>query len=410
MTEITVEITSMGRRGEGVARLDGGGSVFVPYVLPGEQAVVAVEGERARVVTLTRESAERVEPFCKHFGRCGGCSLQHWSQDSYRAWKVGLVETAFRNRDMDVALEPMIDAHGAGRRRVVLHVRYEGGKARAGFMEARSHRLLDLDLCPILVPELQRAPDVARKLGQVFARVTKSLDIQITASEQGLDCHIKGARQISLDQRMDVAEIAEALDLARVTFNRELLIERRMAVITMGTAMVGLPEGSFLQATRAGEQALAGLVEEMTVGATSVADLFCGIGPFALRLAARAKVHAVDGEGRAVEALMAATRRAQGLKKITSETRDLFKRPLLAQELDGFEAVVFDPPRAGAEVQARMLASSKVPVVVAVSCDPATLARDSSLLIAGGYKLQRVVPVDQFKWSAHVETVAQFTR
>jgi len=409
MTEITVNIKAIGRRGEGIVRI-GEDTVFVPHVLPGEEALIAVEGERGNVVRLLRESAERTAPFCPHFGRCGGCQLQHWQEEPYRAWKRGLVETAFRNRDIEATIDPLVDAHGRGRRRVVLHVRYEGGRARAGFMEARSHRLLDLDLCPILEPALQRAPDIARELGQVFIRATKTLDVQITASEQGLDCHIKGPRSFTLDQRMDLAEIAARLELARVTFNRELVVEHRTPVITMGRAIVPLPEASFLQATQEGEQVLASLALEMLGEAARIADLFCGVGPFALRLAERAAVHAVDGDGRAVAAMMAAARHVPGLKPLTSETRDLFKRPLIAQELSQFDAVLFDPPRAGAEMQAGMLAQSRVPVVVAISCDPATLARDAAILINGGYRLRRVVPVDQFKWSAHVETVASFER
>ncbi|WP_137391293.1 class I SAM-dependent RNA methyltransferase [Rhodoligotrophos defluvii] len=402
-------IDAMGRRGEGIARGEEG-RVFVPFTLPGETVLIEREGDRGFLAALVEQSADRVDPFCRHFGRCGGCALQHWRYEAYAAWKCALVTTALRHQGIAAEVGPLIDAGGEGRRRIALHVRYHKGQAQAGFMEPRSHRLLDLDACPIVVPALAGAAELARAIGQVFQGATRSLDVQITATDGGLDCHVKGLRGLSLDQRMDVARIAEAFDLARLTFGRELIAERRPPLVSMGAAQVKLPPGGFLQATAAGEAALSALVEELTAGMRRVADLFCGVGPFALRLAARARIHAVDADAAAVAALTAAARATSGLKPISAEMRDLFKRPLLADELAHFDAVVFDPPRAGAEAQARALATSSVPRVIAVSCDPATFARDAAVLAGGGYRVSRVVPVDQFKWSAHVETVACFDR
>ncbi|WP_342642573.1 class I SAM-dependent RNA methyltransferase [Rhodoligotrophos ferricapiens] len=405
----TVEIKSMGRRGEGIASGDGG-PLFVPFTLPGESVLIEREGERGRLVSIIEPSLERIEPFCTHHGRCGGCAVQHWSYEAYSRWKRGLVEQALRNRKIAAEVEPLVDAGGDGRRRVMLHIRYHKGRAQAGFMEPRSHRLIDLDQCPILVPALADAAEIGRAIGQVFAGVARTLDVQLTATDRGLDCHVRGLKDLSLDHRMDLAQLAERFDLARITFGRELVAERRAPVIAMGPALVKIPPGGFLQATAQGEAIISNCVAEMVGDAAAIGDLFCGVGPFTLRLATRAKVHAVDADGPGIESLTKAARQAQGLKQITTECRDLFKRPLLADELARFDALVFDPPRAGAEAQARLLAAASVPTIVAVSCDPATFARDAAILIEGGYVLTRVVPVDQFKWSGHVETIASFER
>lgn len=404
--DTTLKITAMGHRGEGVAE----GPVYVPFALPGESVRAAIEGKRGRLLEVLEPSPDRIDPPCPHFGRCGGCAVQHWRHGAYRDWKRGLVETALRHRHIEAPVADLIDAHGAGRRRVTLHVLFARERVLAGFMEGRSHRLIDLDRCPILTRELAAAPMIARELGAAVRGHAKSFDILITASETGLDCDLRGRIPDHLDIQMDLSEAAERLDLARVTINGDLGIERRMPMLTAGTARIPLPPGAFLQATAEGEETLARLVTEAAGESARVADLFCGVGPFSLRLAEQASVLAVDDNEPALKALNRAAHATPGLKPVTTEIRDLARRPLTPRELDRYDAVLFDPPRAGAEPQARELAQSKVPTIVAISCDPASLARDLAILTEGGYRIEALTPVDQFKYAAHVETVAVLRR
>ena len=397
-------ITHLGRHGDGVASLESG-PVYIPFSLPGETVTIRRDGNE-----ITNPSVDRIEPFCPHFTRCGGCMTQHLSQDKYVEWKRGTVETALRNREIAAPVANLVDAHGAGRRRTTLHVRSKSGALDAGFMRAGSHDLIEIDACPILAPPLKQAPELARALGGAIPDLSGSLDIQITATNSGLDCDIRGIKELSLDARMNLGELAEHHDLARVSVGGEAVAERRRPILKFGIADITPPPGGFLQATVAGEETLAGLVLEKVGTAKRAADLFSGIGTFALRLAEQTAVTAVDGWGPAVEALTHAARHTPGLKPVTVEKRDLSGHPLLSNELNGFDTVVFDPPRAGAKEQTYELATSEVKTIVAVSCNPATFARDAEILINGGYKLVDVTPVDQFKWTAHVELVGHFQR
>lgn len=399
MTEQKLTITSMGRRGEGFAA-----GIYVPYALPGETIMAEVAGERARIIRIEKPSPERIEPFCKYHGSCGGCQLQHWDAQPYRLWKRGLVESALRNLNANV--DELIDAHGAGRRRVSLHVRKKDGGVTAGFMMARSHDLLDIDRCPILVPALANATDIARALGEKLG----DCDVALTATDSGLDAAVRAERKIAEREAPKLAGLANALDLARLAVNGDVIATRRAPSLRMGRGNVMLPVASFLQATNEGEAQLAALVLAAAATSKSVADLFCGVGPFALRVAETARVAAFDNDKPAIAALALAARATSGLKPFEAAVRDLLKEPLVANELKPYDTVIFDPPRAGAEAQSRQLAKSKVKTVIAVSCDPITLARDSEILVEGGYALTKVTPVDQFKWTSHVETVAVFRR
>ncbi|MFO1120926.1 MAG: RNA methyltransferase [Hyphomicrobiales bacterium] len=405
MTEARLTITAMGRRAEGLASHDGQ-AVHVPLSLPGEDLRVALDGTRGSIREILLASPERIAPFCGYYGRCGGCQLQHWQEEPYRAWKRGLVDSALAARGIAAKVSVLIDAHGAGRRRVSIHARRRDGVATAGFMAARSHDLLDLDRCPVLVPALARAFDVARILA---ARLGDS-DVAVTATGSGLDVSVRAERKVVSAETPKLAGLARELDLARLSVNGEVVVMPRVPLVPMGKAMVPIPPVSFLQATAEGEEQLGRLVVEALGKARNVADLFSGCGPFTFRAAERARVRAFDSDRPAIAALVAAQRATTGLKPITAEARDLFRAPLVASELREFDAVVFDPPRAGAEAQAQQLAKSGVKTVVAVSCDPVTLARDAAILVGGGYRLDRVTAVDQFKWTAHVETVARFSR
>jgi 23S rRNA (uracil1939-C5)-methyltransferase len=407
-------IDHVGHRGDGVAFADGQ-SIFVPYTLGGEIVEVApVPGhhpDRRRLLQVERASPERITPFCQHFGTCGGCAIQHWESGHYQAWKRGLVVETLAQAKIFCDVHPLIDAHGLGRRRITLHARMGTHDVlKVGFSAANSHDIVPVDRCPILDPGLSGALDAAWAIAEPLKPTGKPLDIQFVATDSGLDVDVRGSGPLPSNMIATLSEVADRHRLARLTRHGELVLMRTPPTITIGTAQVTLPPGSFLQATAAGEEALAALVGEHCRRAKHIADLFCGVGPFALRLAAKSRISAFDNDAGAVTALQKAATSTSGLKPIKAETRDLFRRPLMPQELRDYDTVVFDPPRQGAQAQVRQLALSKIPVVVAVSCNVATFARDARILIDGGYGIESVTPVDQFRHTPHVELVARFKR
>jgi len=408
-SSFSIRVTELGRHGDGIA-VTPDGRIFVPGALAGEVIQVRPVGKTHELLEVLEPSQERRTPTCPHFSVCGGCSIQHLSDEAYREWKSSIVSKALEHKGLDTRVAPFLDAHGEGRRRVTLHVRFSKGRILVGFMQASSHRLFDLDRCPILVEGLENVTDIARRLSKPFTSKGKPFDIRITDSDSGLDCDFQSRLALDLDSRMDLAEVAEEYDLARITVMGDIVLERRKPVLTMGNTKVTLPPGGFLQATGNGEETLSRLVLEGCEGATSVADLFCGVGPFALRLAAQASVLAVDNDEAAVKALDQAWRHGHGLKPVKTEVRNLKRNPLHVSELNGLDAIVFDPPRAGAEYQAHEIATSNVSTVIAVSCDPASFARDAAILISGGYRLERVTPVDQFRYASHIEVVGLFRK
>ncbi len=411
--ETVLTIDHIGHRGDGVARTERG-PVYVPNTLAGETVRAAVAGERATLIEVMTPAPDRTQPFCQHFNVCGGCTSQHMEDSAYTAWKRGIVEIALRNRDIDVPVDPLIDAHGTGRRRATFHARFAAGSWIVGYSTQRSHQIIALDACPILTPEMAQAPDIVRTLALCLTEA-KRLDAQLTLTDSGIDVHITDASAPDMQGRQALAEAADHLNLARITVGDETITTRKPPRVRMGPGSVILAPGSFLQATAAGEQTLADLVHAHLIETTAakpgrrIADLFSGLGPFALRLCDDATLEAFDSDAAAIAALNRAVHEAK-LHTLKATARDLFVRPLHTSELDRFDGVVFDPPRAGADAQARMLAASKVPNVVSVSCDSASFARDAALLIAGGYQLQKVSPIDQFKWSAHIEIVGLFRK
>jgi 23S rRNA (uracil1939-C5)-methyltransferase len=406
-------IDHVGHRGDGVA-FAGGHTVFVPYTLSGETVEAgpaADHPDRRLLLRVETASPERIAPFCRYFGACGGCAIQHWQPDSYAAWKRRIVVDTLAHARIECPVDDLIDAHGAGRRRITAHARRGGdGELRVGFAAASSHAIVAIDDCPILDPGLRGALDAARALAEVLKPTTKPLDIQITATNSGLDVDVRGSGLLPAAVIATLSRVAAQHRLARLTRHGELVLMRTPPVVSIGTAEVTLPPGSFLQATAAGEEILAALVAKHCKGAKHIADLFCGVGPFALRLATRAGIAAFDSDAGAVTALRKAATSTSGLKPIKAEARDLFRRPLMPPELRDFDAVVFDPPRQGAQAQVQQLAASKIAVVVAVSCNAATFARDARILIDGGYKIEGVTPVDQFRHTPHVELVARFKK
>ncbi len=406
-------ISRLGHRGDGVADTPAG-PIYVPYALPGETVTVepvAGHPDRRHLVHVERPSHERAQPICKHFGQCGGCAMQHWSLAEYHLWKRSLVVEALSHAGLIAPVEPLIDAHGQGRRRAVLHARRGTHDVlEVGFTAPRAHHIVAIDSCPILAPGLSGAIEAAWAIAEQLKPTKKPLDIQATATDSGLDIDVRGSGNLRADRTTALARVAEAHKLVRITRHGELVAQRAQPLLKVGRADVPLPPGAFLQATAEGEATLARLVTDYVGSAKRVADLFSGIGTFALRLAERARVSAADSEASAIEALIRAARTASGLKPVEANVRDLFRRPYMAAELKAFDAVVFDPPRQGAEAQAHELVKSPVPTVIAVSCEANTFARDARILVDGGYKLSAVAPVDQFRYSFHVEIVAKFVR
>ncbi len=404
MTQLTIE--AMGARGEGVARIDGA-PVYVPYVLPGERIRADIRNGRGRLLEVIEASPERTEPPCGYFGTCGGCQLQHWSQQSYAQWKRQLVVDALSRRGIvDTEVLPLVNAHGSGRRRVTLTV----AAGKAGFSAHRSHRHVPVTSCQVLVPQLAQASRIATELAAAL-KPGKPLKVHLLASDGGLDCELIGVDDPDLDMRMRIAEIAEKFELARVTASGEMLIERARPVLDIDGAMVTPPPGGFAQVTAAGEQSLAAIVVDELAGHSIVADLFSGWGAFGLRLARASRVLAVDSDKAAIAALQAATRSETGLKPLVARAHDLMRDPLTGPELKGVTGAVFDPPRAGALAQAtELVAARDIHTIVGVSCDAGSFARDAGVLVDGGFRLERVIPVDQFRYSAHVEMAGVFSR
>ena len=388
----------MGARGEAVAETSDG-RVFVPYALPGEEVQVTRDGQRALLEAVREQSPDRVAPFCPHFTRCGGCQLQHWRDEPYRHWKRDLLVAALERAGIDAPVGDLVDAHGEGRRRVTLRATPQS----AGFTAWKSHELEPVEACPVLAPELAAAPEIARAASRALGA---NAEVLLTASATGIDL----ALTVKTKLKPDLAGLARQFDLARVALNGEVLILRRQPLVEIGPARLNLPVAPFLQPTLAGEEALASRVAAALEPSKRVADLFAGVGTFALRVAQSAQVFAVDSDKRAIAACDAALQATSGLKRIGSEVRDLHRDPLLAKELERFDGLVFDPPRAGAEAQVREIARTRIKRVVAVSCDPTSFARDAAILVAAGYTLKSVTPVDQFRHTAHLECVGVFRR
>ena len=393
-------IVRIGARGDGVTA-DGR---FVAFAAPGDR--VAADG------TVIPGPGHRAPP-CRHFPDCGGCALQHVADPAYAEWAVARIASALGAAGVAVAAwQPVHLSPPYTRRRASLRAIKRGGQLVLGFNADASHRIVDIRECHVLLPELFALVAPLRTLLAKALGDKQGAGVTLTASDTGIDLLLANVGARTLPEIERLAAFADAHDLARLSVENEAgvetISERRVPVMTFGGVAVALPPAAFLQATRDGEAALVAAVLEATAGEAPVADLFTGLGTFALPLARGAKVLAVDAAGPAVLALQAAARGA-GLPLLT-EHRDLFRRPLSASELDRFDAVVFDPPRAGAAAQVAELARSKVPRIVAVSCNPSTFARDAALLTGGGYRLESLWPVGQFRWSTHVELVASFRR
>jgi 23S rRNA (uracil1939-C5)-methyltransferase len=410
-TELDVFIESVGAQGDGIAA----GPIFVPLTLPGERVRARIQKDRGELEAVLTASPDRVSAPCPHFGACGGCALQHWAPEPYLAWKrEQIVHTLARERIETEVLAPFAAPPGS-RRRIALHARKIGRQVVLGYKARRSWSVVEIKACTIADPRLVRAlPDLANFAAPLFEHAKSAPTLHVTLTETGLDVDVTGVEGksggLSADRRRLVADAARDADFARATLAGEMLYQAHKPMVRFGPAQVALPPGGFLQAVAAAEAAMAEFACDAIRGASRVADLFCGSGAFTFRLAEIAGVTAIDSSEAAIAALKGAIASAPGQKPIEAQARDLYRRPFLAMEMKKIDAVVFDPPRAGAPEQAGELARSKVACAVAVSCNLATFARDARTLCDGGFKLTRVAPVDQFLWSPHIELVGIFER
>lgn len=402
-------ISRIGAQGDGVAD-DGNGPRYVPFTLAGERVRASFNGDRGRLEAVIVPSKDRIEPICRHFTKCGGCALQHMAFGAYAQWKRDQVVAAFRSRGIDARVGELVPPIGK-RRRAVLSARRTADGIILGFHEAQSHDLVDIVECPVLEPRIVAAfPGLKKLLLPLMSRRGEAR-VNVTMTAAGLDVAIDGIeRTLSPSVRSGVAADAASLGAARISVEGDPVYEALSPFLIFGGAEVALPPGVFIQAVGEAEQVIAGLVTAALGKVKTVADLFAGAGALTFPIAAKAKVFAVDNDKAAIAALSQGVKKATGIKPVTVLVRDLIREPLSALELNEHDAVVFDPPRAGAEAQSKMLARSKVKTVVAVSCSPATLARDARILIDGGYQLEAVTPIDQFQYSPHIEVVAVFRR
>ena len=416
MRELTID--AVGAQGDGLSRnAEGKGAAFVPLTLPGERVLANMEGARGEVAEILSASPDRVTPPCRHFGTCGGCALQHWAAEPYRAWKAEQIRLQLSMEGLETEILPTFAAPPASRRRVALHARKgpKGASALLGFKERRSWNLVPIQECPVTDPRLVAALPALARLAEPFLEHPKSAPtLHVTLTGTGLDIDVTGVERksggLSADARMRAAMAASEGDFARVTLAGETVYGARQPLVKLGPAVVALPAGAFLQAVPAAERAMVDFAVAEAQGASRLADLYCGVGTFTFRLAEIGAVHAAEMSAPAIEALKSAMGSTSGLKPINAEARDLIRRPVLSTELAKTDVVVIDPPRAGAAEQTVEIAKSKVAKVIGVSCNPGTFAKDARALVEAGFRLEKALPVDQFVWSPHIELVGVFTR
>ncbi len=407
MTE-TFKIDRLSWQGDGVATVRNE-DVFVPFALPGELATGDLANGICNDVRILEPVSDRVKAQCRHFKKCGGCILQHANDALLADWKVRLVQDTLSLNHIEATFRPIHVSPPHSRRRAVFSAHRTKKSAEVGFHMRNSDILIDLLECPLMHPQIMQGLDAFREIAKTGCSRKDEIRIGATVTENGLDVDIVDAKQLEPKQTEAMAIFAAKHGFARISWNGEVLAQIKPPIQKFGTAHVIPPNGAFLQATQEGEKTLVSASLETLQGCKRVLDLFSGSGTFSLPLAQHSEVHAVESQPEMLAALTDGWRQAVGTKDVTTEVRDLFYRPLLLDELKLFDGVVIDPPRAGALEQVRILAQSNIGKISFVSCNPATFARDAKILINGGYTLDWVQVVDQFRWSAHVELVAQFT-
>ncbi len=402
---MTLTIRRLGLKGDGIAD----GPIFVPRVLPGEVVTGEVVGDRLETPKIVTPSNQRIKAPCPHYNRCGGCALQHARDDFVSVWKQKIVERALSAHGLEAEFRPITTCDPMTRRRATFAARRLKKGVLVGFHTRGSNALVSIPNCRLLHPKLLAALPVLEELTFLTAARKGEVNFAVTLGTEGLDIEIKGGKAADPPLIEALALVAQSHDLARIMIENEPVITRRAPAVSFDGIKVVPPSGAFLQATPDGETALRAAVKDAVGSAKHIVDLFAGCGTFALPLAKQAQVHAVEGEHALTSALQLGWRQATELKTVTTQTRDLFRRPLMPDELKRFQAAVIDPPRAGAEAQVSELAKSKTAQIAFVSCNPVTFARDAKSLVDAGYKLNWAQVVDQFRWSAHIELVASFT-
>lgn len=399
------EIIRLGHQGDGIAE----GPVFAALTLPDEIVTGTLDGTRLNDVRIVTPSEDRVRPPCRHFKSCGGCQLQHARDEFVAGWKADVVRHALAAQGLEAEFRAVITSPERSRRRARFSVRRTKKGALSGFHGRASGAIVEIPDCHLLRKELLAAVEIAKSLAVLAGSRKAEMSVTATTSNVGLDISVTGGKSLDGPLRMQLGQEAERHGLARLSWDGELAAQREPPAQTFGRAHVVPPFGAFLQATHAGEAALLASIVEIVGDAQDVIDLFSGCGTFSLPLAENAQVHAVEGDADMVAAMDAGWRKAQGLKRLTHEARDLFRRPLQPDELKKFGAAVIDPPRAGAEAQVAELAKSGVKKIAYASCNPVSFARDVKVLCDAGYGIDWVQVVDQFRWSSHVELVASLT-
>jgi len=403
---VIVTIDRLGHLGHGIAP----GPVYVPGTLPGEVVEGTLDGDRLLDPKIVTPSTDRVKPPCRHARSCGGCQLQHASDAFVAGWKQQVVETALAGQGLTAVFLPLVTSPPNSRRRATLSARRTKSGVLIGFHGRASETIAEIPDCQLLHPGVLAAFPGLQALVMAGGSRTMELSLQVTLTRGGPDVVVSGGKPLDSALRMDLARLVETNAFSRLTWDGETVALRDRPALTMGPATVVPPAGAFLQATSEGEAALLAAVRKALGPQKRVVDLFSGVGTFTLPLAAEMEVHAVEGDAAMTKALDLAARNTPNLHRISTETRDLFRRPLEPDELLTFSAAVIDPPRAGAEAQIATLAASNIPVIAAVSCNPVTFARDAKALIANGFRLDWVQVVDQFRWSTHIELVARLSR
>lgn len=398
-------ITRLGHHGDGIAE----GPVYAPRTLPGEVVTGTEDGQTLRDIRIIDPAPERVAPPCRHFRSCGGCQLQHASDAYVARWKAEVIETALAAHGITAEIGAVHTSPPRSRRRATLAARRTKAGAMAGFHGRGSDTITEIPDCQLLHPDLMPGLPLAEALARVGTSRKAPLAVTLTRSRGGLDVAVAGGKPADGPLRATLAGLAQTHDLARLSWGDEVIVTRRAPEQHFGPARVVPPPGAFLQATDHGESALLEAAETILAGTTRIVDLFAGCGTFTLPLARHAHLHAVEGDAAMLSALDQGWRHAQGLKPVTTEARDLFRRPLLAEDLARYDSALLDPPRAGAEAQIAQIATARLPRIAYISCNPVTFARDARHLVAHGYEMGAVQVVDQFRWSAHVELIAGFT-
>jgi 23S rRNA (uracil1939-C5)-methyltransferase len=405
---VKVTIERLGHLGDAIAQGENG-LIFVAQMLPGEEVEGELKGDKLLDARIITPSPDRVRPPCAHARSCGGCLMQHANDEFVARWKEGVVASALTGQGLEAPIRPILTSPPRSRRRATIAGRRTKGGAMLGFHVRGSDSLVAVPNCQLLHPDLIAAFPALEALVIVGGSRKSELALTITRSLAGPDISVMGGKPLDGQLRLELARVAEAHGLSRLTWEREVVALRTAPMQAMGRALVAPPPGAFLQATEHGQASLLAAVVEAVGDAKRITDLFAGSGTFALPLAERAEVHAVEGDSAMTAALDKGWRMAEGLKRVSVETRDLFRRPLEPDEFKKVQAVVIDPPRAGAEAQTKTLAVARVPVIVSISCNPVTFARDARILTDAGYRLDWVQPVDQFRWSSHVELAARFS-